>query len=607
MQPDFEAITAARIEWLGTTPFAVDFGDSYFSREDGPGESMAVFIGGNRLEQRFDALEPGELFVIGETGFGSGLNMLLAAREFARRAPPDAFLALLSTELHPLTRVDLESALEHWPELEAFGRPLLQQYPAACPGFHRIRLAPNIELTLMFGDSTQMWQQQRCKVDAWFLDGFAPDRNPAMWNSKLCRVLAEHSRPGASLASFTVAAAVRDALSAAGFALQRKPGFGRKRHRLEGCMPGVWAPRRIRRGHALVVGAGLAGASSARALAERGWTVTVVDAEGIAAAASGNRAGVVYTTPGGVATPQNRYYQSSYLHALGWFDRHALQQLEIGAFNGVVQHLCKPRKRRRMEQALDSGHWPAQEIARLDDDRVLLVRAGFLQPPAWCRLLLQHPAIEFRQARLLQVHGGDSPRLEFDDPAIGVADATVLCTAFPAPGIQALPLRRIRGQVSEVHATPDSRNWTRAECHEGYLTPAINGPHCVGATFDLDHDDPAPRAADDAANLGQLQRFLPERWRALGGNATRIAAQRVGFRVQARDYLPLLGPVPGMRNTVSELWLNLAHGSRGITGTPLCADLLADAWSGLPGPVDQAIERALDPARFSPLRRTGPR
>jgi tRNA 5-methylaminomethyl-2-thiouridine biosynthesis bifunctional protein len=607
MQPDFDAITPARIEWLGTTPYAVDFGDSYFSREDGPGESMAVFIDGNGLAQRFDALEPGELFIIGETGFGSGLNVLLAAREFARRAPSDAFLALISSELHPLTRADLQDALQHWPELESIAQPLLRQYPAACPGFHRVRLAPNIELTLMFGDSEQMWQQQRATVDAWFLDGFAPDRNAAMWTPQLCRTLAEHSRPGASLASFTVAGAVRNALADAGFALGRKPGFGRKRHRLEGCMPGVWRARRIRRGHALVVGAGLAGASSARALAERGWRVTVVDSCGIAAAASGNRAGVVYTTPSGVATPQNRFYQSSYLHALKWFDRHQLQHLEIGAFDGVVQHLCNPRQRRRIEHALDSGHWPAQELARLDDDRVLLVRAGFLQPPAWCRLLLQHPAIEFRPGRLLHVHGGPSPRLEFDDPSIGPADATVLCTALPAAGMDALPLRRIRGQVSEVHATPVSRTWTRAECHEGYLTPVIDGLHCVGASFDLHHDDPAPRAADDAANLDQLRNFLPERWRELGGSAAGVASRRVGFRIQARDYLPLVGSAPGMRNAASELWLNLGHGSRGITGTPLCADLLADAWSGLPGPADRAIERALDPARFNLLRPGDPR
>ena len=611
MQPDFEAITPATIEWCGAIPFAPGFGDSYFSRDDGRAESAAVFIEGNSLPQRFEALARGELFVVGETGFGSGLNLLLAALEFTHRAPPDAFLALLSAELHPLTRSDLARALQRWPDLEAFTSPLLQQYPAACPGYHRIRLAPNIELTLMLGEARQMWQQQQACVDAWFLDGFAPDRNPEMWSPKLCQTLAKRSRPGATLASFTVAGSVRNALAGAGFEIERKPGFGRKRHRLEGRLNGQWKARRIRRGHALVVGAGLAGATSARALAERGWQVTVVDHSGLAAGASGNRAGVVYTTPSGAATAQNRFYQSSYLHALNWFDRHRLAELGIGAFDGVVQQLCNPRQRDRMQRALGSGHWPSEELERLDTDRVLLRRAGFLQPAAWCQLLLQHPAIEFRQAQLLGVRDSRLPSLQFDDPCIAEADATVLCTAMPPEAMgrlpDQLPLRRIRGQVSELHATPASREWRQAECHEGYLTPAVDGLHCIGATFDPYDDELSARAQDDRANLDQLRKFRPDRWQELGGAAASIAGHRVGFRVQSRDFLPVCGPVSGTRNAAPALWLDLAHGSRGISGTPLCADFLADAWTGVPGPTDRAIEGALDPSRFSLRRRTGPR
>lgn len=604
MQPDLEPIRPARIEWQGDTPWAPEFGDCYFSRDGGPAESRTVFLHGNRLEERFRALRPGELFVVGETGFGTGLNLLLTARAFLDLAPPQAFLALLSAELHPLDRADLGRALASLPELGEPAAALLAQYPAPCPGFHRLRLAPNVELTLMFGDAERMWRMQRALVDAWFLDGFAPDRNPSAWTPALCRTLAARSRPGTTLASFSVAAPVRTALEQAGFLLQRAPGHGRKRHRLEGRLPGAWTAQRLRRGTALVVGAGLAGATSARALAERGWRVTVADAEGIAAGASGNRAGVVYTTPSGFATPQNRFYQSSYLHALSWFARHRIEEAGIGRLDGVVQHLVQPRQQRRMAGALGSGHWPAEELEALGPDRVLLRRGGWLKPAAWCRRLLTHPEIELRRARLRRVACDTDGclALEFDDRSVDAADATVLCTAGAVAGLDTLPLRAIRGQVTEVAATAASAAWRRAECHEGYLTPAVDGRHCIGATFDLHRLDPAPRASDDQANLEQLRRRLPDRWQALGGAAIAVVGRRVGFRIQSRDYLPLIGPAPGTRNAGRVLWLNLAHGSRGITGTPLCADLLADALSGSPCAADAAIVRALDPGRFDPDR-----
>ncbi|MGB0513668.1 MAG: FAD-dependent oxidoreductase, partial [Wenzhouxiangellaceae bacterium] len=178
-------------------------------------------------------------------------------------------------------------------------------------------------------------------------------------------------------------------------------------------------------------------------------------------------------------------------------------------------------------------------------------------------------------------------------------DALVIATASGLRGLANLPIRRIRGQVTEVRATPASRNWRQPECHHGYLIPAVDGLHCVGATFNLRDTAEAARAADDAANLEQLRGTLPERWNALGGTAIEVVGQRVGFRCQARDYLPIAGPAESGPNASGRVWLNLAHGSRGITGTPLTADLLADRLSRLPAAVDSAIEKALSPERFA--------
>ncbi|MDT8437696.1 MAG: FAD-dependent 5-carboxymethylaminomethyl-2-thiouridine(34) oxidoreductase MnmC [Wenzhouxiangellaceae bacterium] len=587
MHDAFAPIRPASLDWHDGRPFNNAFGDGYSAREDGIGESRLVFLHGNRLTERFGALPADGQFVIGETGFGTGTKLLLAAGLFLEQAPETARLSLLSAELHPLTHSDLERAL---PADLPLREHLLAQYPALTPGFHRLDLHPRISLTLMFGDAMAMWQRQSARVDAWFLDGFAPARNPAMWRPELLAELFTRSRPGATLATFTVAGRVRRALAETGFELTIQAGFGRKRERLEGHAPGQWQPRHARHGHAVVAGAGLAGATTARALAERGWQVQVLDPGGVASAASGNRAGVVYTTPSGSASAQNRWYQGSYLYSLRTFERHGLERRGIGRFGGVIQRVVSARQRRKLESALESGIWTAQLLAWLDGDHVRLARAGSLQPPLWCRWLLDHPAIGF-QARPLT-------RLAVE------ADALVLCvggqTGSLAP-LAALPLTRIRGQVTEIRATAESAAWRETLCHDGYLSPAFDGVHCVGASFDLESQSLDPCAGDDTANVERLATHLPERWQGLGGTNIEVVGNRVGLRCQPRDYLPVVGELPGAANEAPHpILLNLGHGSRGITGTPLAAAYIADRLSGLPSPLDDGLVAALSPSRLWP-------
>jgi len=316
-----EVIRSARVEFAGDTPRSLEFDDNYFMAGRGIEESQAVFVEANHLPERFGALRSGELFVVGETGFGTGLNVLLAAECFSRCAPTGARLQIISAEKFPLTLADLRQALSHWPSLAAWARRLINDYPPPVPGYHRIRLGDTIDLILMYGDAAELWRQSGATVDAWFLDGFAPARNGEMWSPGLFQSLAQRSRPGATLATFTAAGEVRRGLSAAGFDAEKITGFGTKRHRLTGRLPGTWVARSLRTGRAIIAGAGLAGATTARALAELGWQVTVVDKTGPASGASGNLAGVVYATPSAHLTPQNRFYQSSLIRALSWLRR----------------------------------------------------------------------------------------------------------------------------------------------------------------------------------------------------------------------------------------------------------------------------------------------
>ncbi len=598
-------IAPANIAFDHDTPISTGFNDTYFMPGQGPDESRVVFIEASRLAERFNALTDDEYLVVGETGFGTGLNCLLAARCFAKHAPPAARLHLVSAELHPLHPTDLARALGHWPELARWTGPLQRGWPAPTPGYHRIRLADNIELTLMFGEAAELWAHSRIEVDAWFLDGFAPARNPAMWSEALFQALAKRSRPGCTVATFTAAGQVRRGLEQAGFAVQRVEGFGRKRHRLIAQWPGHSRPRKLCRGRVMIAGAGLAGATTARAFAERGWQVRVTDPAGIANGASGNRFGVVHTSPSAHLTPQNRFYQLGLCHAMRWFDRLGFPRCDReGRLDGVCHFPPDERTRVKFARAMESGAWPGA-LLRRHDEGGFITPGGFIAPRAWCGCLLDHPGITVTDQAIEHFQPGAEVRIGLDDGSHAVVDFLVICTAVAArglPGLGWLPLKTSRGQVSHCRATPESRSWQRAICHAGYLIPAVDGLHSFGATFDHDSDRPVISPTDDRINLAQLEQHLPAHFRALGGNDIAVVDQRAGLRCHSRDTLPLVGALPNPSHNPHQfeagVVLNLAHGSRAITHSPLCADLLADFAGGGPLPADPGLVDALAPERF---------
>ncbi len=591
MRDFFDPIDPAKIEWHEHTPRSLSYDDGYFGRGDGLAEAQCVFIEGNDLPSRFAHLQPNEVFVIGESGFGTGLNILLAAEAFSQYAPSHAHLHMVSVDLHPLRPRDLKRATEAWPSLQSWADRLTQQYPPAAPGHHRLSLAPNIELTLMWGDAAACFGASTAMVDAWFLDGFAPAQNPAMWSEALFEALFKRSAPGATLASFTAAGHVRRGLTEAGFVIQKMEGFAGKRHRIVGHKPGTHPRRLLRQGHALIAGAGLAGATTARALAERGWTVSVCDPQPPASGASGNLAGVVYATPSPHLQAQNRFYLTALIRALAWF--HWLgfpKDPSQGRLEDVLLHLKQARRKKNAMDACATGAWPAEVLSMVDDEIACLHGAGYIRPSAWVHHLLDHPSINYHVRAI-------GPGEHIDADAFVLANAQDAMAFAPLDG---LPLKAIRGQVTEVAATPASLQWTQAHCHVGYLTPAIDGRHCVGATYDLHGEHAGTVASDDEHNLEQLKEHLPNQWQSLGGEQLQVAGQRAAFRCTTPDRLPIVGAAPKVS---SNAWVNIGHGSRGITHTPVCADLLADlicetdTLGGLG--VDLNIAKALGLARYS--------
>ena len=284
------------------------YDDVYFSAEDGLAEARAVFLQGCDLPQAWTGRRR---FVVGELGFGTGLNILALIELWARTRPPGGHLHIFSVEAHPISAEEARRALSHWPELAGLAARLTARWPGRARGPHRVELPDlGVILDVSVGAVAEGLAGWCGRADAWFLDGFAPARNPAMWRDEVLALVAARSAPGAVAATFTVAGQVRRGLAAAGFEVAKAPGFGRKRERLTARLPGVAPPPAGMR-QVAIVGAGIAGAAAARAVRALGGEAVIFDGDGRGSGASGNPAALV--TPrldAGLAEPARIFAQA---------------------------------------------------------------------------------------------------------------------------------------------------------------------------------------------------------------------------------------------------------------------------------------------------------
>ena len=635
----------AQLDWNDQgQPLSRQFGDVYFSREDGLGETRHVFLAGNDLPARFTALPAGSRLVIGETGFGTGLNFLCAWQLFDQLASADVCLHFVSVEKYPLTAADLQRALALWPELAPWSGQLLEQYRAIHPGFQRLVLdGGRVVLTLLIGDALQMLPQLDARIDVWFLDGFAPDKNPQMWTPPLFQELARLSAPGASLATFTSKGTVRRDLIEAGFAMRRAPGYGKKWEilcgRFEGHAPAAekpWhaRPPRPEARAALVIGAGLAGCATAASLAARGWQVTLLERhEAVAQEASGNPQGVLYLKLSAHGTALSQLVLAGFGHT-----RRLLQHLQQGHdwdACGVLQLAFDAPEAGRQAKLVEAFptdllHSLTREQAEaragvaLPAGGLFYPDAGWVHPPALCRQLASHPRIRLlthsEALELRRVNGHwqalDGERLLAEAPVAILAGAAEV-RRFAAE----LPLKRIRGQISRLPQTARSAELACVVCAEGYVAPPRGGEHTLGASFDFHSQDCAPTAAEHAGNLELLREISADLAERLDTDRLDPAQLegRAAFRCTSPDYLPIVGPLAdpaAFAETYAVLgkdarqvpdspcpwrdglYVNSGHGSRGLITAPLCGELLAAWLNDEPLPLPRAVAEACHPNRF---------
>ncbi|MGB0712791.1 MAG: bifunctional tRNA (5-methylaminomethyl-2-thiouridine)(34)-methyltransferase MnmD/FAD-dependent 5-carboxymethylaminomethyl-2-thiouridine(34) oxidoreductase MnmC [Gammaproteobacteria bacterium] len=634
-------LSPARLQWEAGEPVSEVFGDIYFSRGDGLAESRYVFLGQNGLPARWCGRDH---FTIAETGFGTGLNFLAtwrAWRETAGQRPPHALLRFISLERFPLSADDLSTALQRWPELADEASALVSAYPPLLPGFHRVRLEPGVELLLVFGDAheglAELDPGASGLVDAWYFDGFDPGKNPEMWDEALFRDAARLSRAGASFATFTVAGRVRRALQAAGFAPEKVPGHGRKRQMLRGDLveqgpsgqEGIHAPPPHRApGCVLVIGAGIAGATAAEALANRGFDVCVLEARGIGSGASGNPAGAILPAPVAGWGPYERFYRDAYVHTVNMLES-LPGDSGIWHPDGVLQLPRKPGRIARL-QAMPEGLGFSEDWAtwseRPDAEACARVslpggglwqgRGGWVRPEALCRHLLGSVEVRVDEACSME-EVGEGFIVRLASGGVLEADTVVLASGMESSRLAPralLPLDPARGQISLLRDSGVGPSCVLS--HEGYLVPSVDGCTLIGATFDPGDGEADIRPHDDERNLEQLQRQCPTVADRLNPE---VVASRASVRATSPDRLPLVGalpdwewarsayarlhlgpvrePLPPMRY-LPGLFAVTGFGSRGMIAAPFAAQLLADQISGLAPLAPSVTSRAVLPARL---------
>ncbi|MBB1520678.1 bifunctional tRNA (5-methylaminomethyl-2-thiouridine)(34)-methyltransferase MnmD/FAD-dependent 5-carboxymethylaminomethyl-2-thiouridine(34) oxidoreductase MnmC [Aquipseudomonas guryensis] len=642
----------AQLDWDAQgQPLSRQFDDVYFAREDGLGETRHVFLAGNQLAARCAALPAGGRLCIGETGFGTGTNFLCAWQLFEQSAPVDAQLHFVSVEKYPLSPADLQRALALWPELAPWSSQLLEQYVAIHAGFQRLLLAGGrVVLTLLIGDALELLPQLDGQIDVWFLDGFAPAKNPDMWGLPLFQQLARLSAPGASLATFASSGFVRRALIEAGFAMRRVPGYGTKWENLNGHYAGPaaaaekpWFARpqyRPQQRTALVIGAGLAGCATAASLAARGWQVSLLERHAdVAQEASGNPQGVLYLKLSAHGTALSQLIVSGFGHT-----RRLLQRLQSGsdwAPCGVLQLVFDAKEAER--QARLAAAFPSQLLHSLDQAQaeeragiqlpaggLFYPEAGWVHPPALCQLLAAHPQIRLLpHSEALQLRRVDGQWQALDgEHLLASAAVAVLAGAAEVKRFAAaaeLPLKRIRGQISRLPQTTASAELACVVCAEGYVAPARHGEHTLGASFDFHSDDLTPTAAEHAGNLQLLQEISSDLSTRLQADLLDPAQLegRAAFRCTSPDYLPIVGPLADSAAFATiyavlskdarqvpdspcpwldGLYVNSGHGSRGLITAPLSGELLAAWLNDEPLPIPRSVAEACHPNRFA-LRR----
>lgn len=689
-------------------PYSSIYQDCYYSRNNGLAESRYVFQEGNQLIERWQQYvtkygKPYPVFVIAETGFGTGLNFLATWQTWqntAKTIRPQT-LHFISIEKHPIPKKQLASILAQWVELTYFSDELLAHYPALVSGIHRLVFADHqIMLSLCFMSAQHALNTLSCNVDAWYLDGFAPAKNPDLWDYDTLSGVAQLSDENTTLATFTAASLVRKQLTAVGFLVSKRKGFAKKREMLVAqFMPHqpaneqtnkktneqtnqqaekqiakhtIATPNKLTtkkqaqtiepwfcynklkqalNKQVVIIGGGIAACQIAWHLAQRHWQITLLERHSaLAQEASGNLAGVI--SPKMTANPSlgEDFYSSAFLYViqqLNQFERNPNHKIHWQP-SGLLQLNHNAREQARWE-ALKSRKFPDDFLQLIDTQQVselakvkldyaasYFPQAAWINPKSFCEQLTKHPNIHRKyyhdvlsleesnnthawaiNIKLINDKTKESQTL----PTQIKSDYVIIANGKDVQQFsqtKSFPFIPVAGQSSLAKSNHKSQKLTCILGHEGYLTPAdsINHhQHCFGASFDRQDLSTVLSDKKTKENFLQLQRYLS----SLNISAADCQNGHAAIRMTTPDRFPYIGAIPNISyyqknyadlhqgkhwknyppaDYLAGLFIFAGFGSRGLTTTALCAEMLASLMNNEPLPFGKPLLNQLHPARF---------
>lgn len=589
------------IEWKdGDIPYSATSNDVYYSISDGLSETRHVFIDGCSLPQAWINKNS---FTIGELGFGTGLNFLAVWQLWNEHRPSkQSWLEFVSFENSLLSKEQATRALSRWAELNDLTKRLLLNWPNRAKGIRRFEWQDfGVGLTLHIEDIKSALPASQFKANAWFLDGFAPSRNPEMWTDEIYRCIAERSLPETSLATFSVAGHVRRGLASVGFNVSKKPGHDRKRQRLEAVFVETNLPKPDPFGirwfepsptSVAILGAGIAGATLAWSLASYGCEVDVFDgSETTKLAASRNR--FAFVMP--------RLDAGDNLEAKILIDAFLTARASYRGMPGVIETAVTqlPRsdlENTKFEKLLQDRPLSEDEFIRSSQSGLVHKNVLVLKPNILIDALLNRSSLKNKNPSRSQLESYDI-----------VIIASGIASGHKFPWLSLTPKL---GQVEYKDGCSLRPTSAVAASHIGLC---LGRERFWGSTFEpLDGNESSCSAAKQLNFEGLKNMGVP--W--LSEVEDLISESRTSVRATTRDRLPLIGAIPDYDRFTSDFstyanghlpkidapllegwYMSTGFGSRGFTWGPWAASILTSLILKKPIPATEATLKAISPAR----------
>lgn len=630
-------------------PCSEYFDDPYFSLANPLEESRHVFLNSTNILDRWK----NNHFTIGELGFGFGINFLVTAQA---RIDQDSShrLHFISIEKHPVDPSDLAKFYQQLKIKHPLVKQLINHYPPAVQGHHRIHFQEyNISLTLIFGDASNCLQDCDFKVDAWYLDGFAPNKNPELWNMKVANEIYRLTKTHGTFSTYSAARNVNDNFTQAGFKISKKPGYGKKREMIIGqrinktqnhqysLNKKSWLqnpPSEIRKKQVLVIGAGMAGCAVSAALAQRGWHVTIIERNtSLASEASGNPNAVLMPRLSVDHDIQSQLTLSGFLYTTRLLNQ--LQSLS-DSFSwqqcGAIQVPRDEAQWQRMLTIASQEKIPAalfQEINKhtasqlsqceIAHDGWHIPEAGLLHPKEFCHALIEqyrnHIKIIFNsEVSSIKSENNKWAACDDNENEIYSADALVIANAYSANQFKQSHWNKLhakRGQITFIPEVESNTHPSKIICADAYITPSTNNNIILGASFITGEIDIDIRQKEHDENVAKIKKILP----SFTIKHPNQLQGRAAIRAVSGDRLPIVGPIAkqaefdrdfyhaalgSVREKYSiphyyqNLYIASGFGSRGLAWIPLCSEVLACIMNNEPSPISKHLMEAIHPNRF---------